>query len=312
MQLIQETGGVPVSSLARGSIATVGVYDGLHIGHQKLLDCVIAEAKACNLPSVLMSFEPTPQEFFSPQNPPPRLMRFGEKLRALEEYGIDVYYSAHFDSAMRAISAEAFIQEILLDSLNVRKLIVGENFHYGMNRGGNIEHLEHAAAKLDFEVIRVPGVTLDGETVSSTAVRQALSAGDLKRTAEMLGHPYRMSGEVIQGKHLGRKLGFPTANIDPDRQQVAFMGIFAAQVFGLGETPLDGVASLGTRPTVNGTRPLLEVHIFDFDEDIYGQDLQVDFIEKLRDEEKFDDLDALIEQMHKDAARAREILAALV
>ncbi|MCH7853685.1 MAG: bifunctional riboflavin kinase/FAD synthetase [Proteobacteria bacterium] len=311
MQIIRKTDGTLVTDLADGSIATIGVYDGLHLGHQKLLDRVLSEARKASLPSLVMSFEPTPQEFFSPQNPPPRLMRFGEKCQALDEYGIDIYYCASFDADMRGLTAEAFIQEVLLDSLNVRKLIVGESFHYGLNRSGNIEHLKKAAKKLDFEVVRIPAVTYEGETVSSTAVRHALSSGDLQRAAALLGRPYRMSGKVVHGKHLGRKLGFPTANVNPDRLQVAFMGIFAAQVFGLGPDALDGVASLGTRPTVNGTKPLLEVHIFDFDEDIYGQDIQVDFIEKLRDEEKFDDLDALIVQMQKDATQAREILARL-
>jgi len=311
MQLIRQTDGTPVDCLAKGCIATIGVYDGLHIGHQKLLDRVLAEAKVSSLPSLVMSFEPTPQEFFAPQNPPPRLMRFGEKCQALEEYGIDVYYCARFDADMRNITADEFIQNVLLDSLNVRKLIVGENFHFGLNRSGNIEYLEQVAENLNFEVLRMPGVLYDGETISSTAVRQALSSGDLKRAAALLGHPYQMSGEVIQGKHLGRKLGFPTANVSPDRPHVAFMGVFAAQVHGLGEQVLDGVASLGTRPTVNGTRPLLEVHIFDFDEDIYGREIKVDFIEKLRDEEKFDDLDALTDQMQEDAAQAREILSTL-
>ena len=311
MQIIKKTDGTPVDGLAEGSIVTIGVYDGLHLGHQKLLDRVLAEARDSGMPSLVMSFEPTPQEYFSPQNPPPRLMRFGEKCQALDEYGIDVYYCATFDADMRSLPADAFIQEVLLDSLKVRKLIVGESFHFGMNRSGNIDSLEEAAERLNFDVVRVPGVTYEGETVSSTAVRHALSSGDLQRAAALLGHPYWMSGEVVQGKHLGRKLGFPTANVNPERLQVAFMGIFAAQVFGLGSEPLNGVASLGTRPTVNGTKPLLEVHIFDFDQDIYGQEIRVDFIEKLRDEEKFDDLDALIEQMKKDAAQAREILARL-
>ncbi|NOX69778.1 MAG: bifunctional riboflavin kinase/FAD synthetase [Gammaproteobacteria bacterium] len=311
MQIIRSTNGTPVDRLAKGSIATIGVYDGLHLGHQKLLDRVLSEARDSGLPSLVMSFEPTPQEFFSPQNPPPRLMRFGEKCQALAEYGVDVYYCANFDAEMRSLTAEAFIQKVLLDSLKVRKLIVGESFHFGLNRSGNTELLEKAAEKLNFEVLRVPGVSYEGETVSSTAVRHALSSGDLQRAAELLGRPYRMSGEVVQGKHLGRKLGFPTANVNPDRLQVAFMGIFAARVSGLGPNVLDGVASLGTRPTVNGTKPLLEVHIFDFDEEIYGEEIQVDFIEKLRDEEKFDDLDALIEQMQKDATQARDILAKL-
>lgn len=311
MHLIRDFNDNSIDTVRDGCIATIGVYDGLHLGHQALLDRVMGEAKSSNLPSLVMSFEPTPQEYFSPQNPPPRLMRFGEKVNALEEYGIDVYYCAKFDADMRARTAKAFIRDILVDALRVRKLIVGDNFHFGLNRSGNIEYLEQVAEKLQFEVVRMPGVAFEGEAVSSTAVRQALTSGDLRRAAELLGRPYQMSGEVIQGKHLGRKLGFPTANVDPERQQVAFMGIFAAQVFGLGDTALNGVASLGTRPTVNGTRPLLEVHIFDFDENIYGQEIRVDFIEKLRDEEKFDDLDALIEQMLKDALQAREILSAL-
>jgi len=311
MQIIRNTDGTPVDGLAQGSIATIGVYDGLHLGHQKLLDRVLSEARKSGLPSLVMSFEPTPQEFFSPQNPPPRLMRFGEKCEALAEYGVDVYYCASFDADLRSLTAEAFIQKVLLDSLNVRKLIVGESFHFGLNRSGNIGLLEKAAEEFNFEVLRVSGVSYEGETVSSTAVRHALSSGDLQRAAALLGRPYRMSGEVVQGRHLGRKLGFPTANVNPDRLQVAFMGIFAARVSGLGPNVLNGVASLGTRPTVNGTKPLLEVHIFDFDEEIYGQEIHVDFIEKLRDEEKFDDLDALTDQMRKDATQAREILAKL-
>ena len=308
MQLIRNIDDKPPECLAGGSVATVGVYDGLHLGHRKLLDRVIKEARKAKLPSVVMSFEPTPQEYFSPQNPPARLMRFGEKYQALEEYGIDVFYCANFDAEMREISAKSFVQDILVDSLNVRQLIVGENFHFGMNRAGNIEQLLQAAERHDFEVLRIPGVNHEGEPVSGTAVRRALSSGDLERAAVLLGRPYRMSGEVIHGKHLGRKLGFPTANINPDRAHVAFMGIFAARVTGLGGETLDGVASLGTRPTVNGTKPLLEVHIFDFDEDIYGRELHVDFIHKIRDELKFDDLDALIDRMNDDALQARQIL----
>jgi riboflavin kinase/FMN adenylyltransferase len=308
MQLIRKLESAPPDFLAGGSVATIGVYDGLHLGHRKLLDRVIEEAKKASLPSVVMSFEPTPQEYFSPQNPPARLMRFGEKYQALEEYGIDVFYCADFDEKMRGIDATSFVQKILLDSLNVRQLIVGENFHFGMNRAGNIEQLMQAAEQLPFDVLRIPGVNHDGEPVSGTAVRRALSSGDLERAAILLGRPYRMSGEVIQGKHLGRKLGFPTANVNPDRAHVAFMGIFAARVTGLGGETLNGVASLGTRPTVNGTKPLLEVHIFDFDEDIYGREIHVEFIHKIRDELKFDDLDALTERMLDDAKQARQIL----
>lgn len=310
MQLIRTLENAPFEFLAEGSIATIGVFDGLHLGHQKLLDGVIAEAAASGLPSVVMSFEPTPREYFSPQNPPARLMRFGEKFQALEDYGIDVFYCPNFDDDIRNASPDSFIRNILVDTLNIRHLVIGDDFRFAKNRSGTMEHLTQAGAEYNFELHHIPGVDCDGERVSSTAVRRALSSGNLERAALLLGRHYRMSGKVVEGNHLGRKLGYPTANINPDRRQVALMGIFAARVVGLGAEPLDAVASLGTRPTVDGTKPLLEAHIFDFDEDIYGQHIHVDFVEKLRDEVKFADLDALVEQMHHDAAQARKILMA--
>ena len=308
MQLIRTIESAPVEFLADGSVATIGVFDGLHLGHQKLLDHVIAEARESRLPSVVMSFEPTPREYFSPQNPPARLMRFSEKFQGLEDYGIDVFCCPNFDEDMRNASPEAFIEDILVTALQVKHLVIGDDFRFGKDRSGSLEHLQEAACAGKFELHHVPGVDSDGERVSSTAVRRALSSGNLQRAAVLLGKHYRMSGKVVEGNHLGRKLGFPTANVNPDRRQVALMGIFAARVVGLRSGPLDAVASLGTRPTVNGTEPLLEAHIFDFDEDIYGEHIHVDFIEKLRDEAKFSDLDALVEQMHRDAAAARRIL----
>lgn len=309
MRLFRKLDDAPSDLLRGGSVTTIGTYDGLHLGHQKLLDHAIAEAKSAGLPSVVMSFEPTPQEYFFPQNPPARLMRFGEKFEALEDYGIDLFYCPHFDDEMRNIEPEVFIQKILIELLNVRHMVIGDDFHFARNRSGSMEDLVSAGAAHEFDVWHIPSIDYDGERVSSTAVRRALAAGDLERASALLGKRYRMSGKVVEGNHLGRRLGFPTANVNPDRRQVALMGIYAARVFGLGSKPLDGVASLGTRPTVNGTKPLLEAHIFDFDEDIYGEHIHVEFVEKLRDEEKFADLDALIEQMHRDAANARAILA---
>ncbi len=308
MELIRTGDGGSSDTLADGSVTTIGVFDGLHIGHQKLLDHVLAEARTSGLPSVVMSFEPTPHEYFSPQNPPARLMRFAEKFDALEAYGIDVFFCPSFDEKMRNASPDAFIREILIETLNIKHLVIGDDFRFAKNRSGNIGHLNAAAAEYGFKLHHIPGIDFEGERVSSTAVRRALSSGNLRRAAMLLGRHYRMSGEVVEGNHLGRKLGFPTANINPDRRQVAMMGIFAARVMGLDNEPLDGVASLGTRPTVDGTKPLLEVHIFDFDEDIYGRYIHVDFVEKLRDEAKFPHLDAMVEQMHRDAAQAREIL----
>jgi riboflavin kinase/FMN adenylyltransferase len=187
--------------------------------------------------------------------------------------------------------------------------VVGDHFRYGKNRSGDINDLNAAGSDHGFEVRGVADVEIDGATVSSTLIRRALSSGNLDFGSKLLGRHYRMSGEVVHGNHLGRKLGFPTANIEPDRLQVALAGIFAVRVSGLGDAVLDGVASLGTRPTVGGTRMLLEVHIFDFDEDIYGCDLQVAFVEKIRDELNFPDVDALIEYMHKDVSDAKRILA---
>ncbi len=310
MQLFRKIEDTPFDMLQRGSVATIGIYDGLHLGHQKLLDHMIAEAKSSRIPSVVMSFEPTPQEYFSPQNPPARLMRFGEKYQALEDYGVDLFFCPQFDEDMRNIEADTFIRKILVQVLNVHHLVVGDDFHFAKNRTGTMEHLIRAGTALDFSVWHIPSIDCDGERVSSTAVRRALASGDLERAAVLLGKRYRMSGKVVEGNHLGRRLGYPTANINPDRKQVALMGIYAARVHGLGDRILDSVAALGTRPTVDGTKPLLEAHIFDFDEDIYGEHLHVEFIEKLRDEEKFVDLDALTEQMHRDAKKAREILAA--
>ena len=262
----------------QGCVATIGVYDGVHVGHQQIIRQVCETARAKSLPSVVVTFEPTPQEYFFPQNPPARLMRFGEKFEALEDYGIDLFYCPHFDDEMRNIKPEVFIQKILIELLNVRHMVIGDDFHFARNRSGSMEDLVSASAAHEFDVWHIPSIDYDGERVSSTAVRRALAAGDLERASALLGKRYRMSGKVVEGNHLGRRLGFPTANVNPDRRQVALMGIYAARVHGLGDQALDGVAALGTRPTVDGTKPLLEAHIFDFDEDIYGEHIQVEFI----------------------------------
>jgi len=309
MQVIRTFEGENVEALSRGSIVTIGNFDGLHLGHRMLLDHVLEQAKKSALPAVVMCFEPTPQEFFAPQGPPARLMRFAEKCRALEEYGIDVFCCLDFNEELRSGSPEWFIQEILVKILKVQHLIVGDQFRFGKNRAGNVDDLKNACDEHNFQVEGIASLENEGTTVSSTLIRRALSSGNLKRAAELLGKNYSMSGEVIHGSHLGRRLGFPTANIDPDRIHVALMGIFAVRVTGLHDQVLNAVASVGTRPTVGGKKMLLEVYIFDFDEDIYGQELQVEFVEKIRDELNFPDVDALIEHMTKDVTSARKILA---
>lgn len=310
MHLVRTAAGFPFERIAGGSVVTIGSYDGLHLGHRKLLEVVLELAQENELPSIVMSFEPTPKEFFSAARPPARLMRFREKFEALAAAGIDVFFCPRFDQRMRGIDAGTFIRQLLIHAMNVRHLVIGDDFRFAERRRGTAEHLRRAGRALNFDVHQVPSVVVEGERVSSTAIRQALWSGELAHARRLLGRHYSMSGKVIRGDNLGRELGFPTANVNLRRRQSPVMGIFAARVRGLGRTPLDAVASVGTRPTFGGTKPLLEVHVFDFDRDIYGSYIHVDFIARLRSEEKFDDARALIEQMHRDTALARQILAA--
>jgi riboflavin kinase/FMN adenylyltransferase len=298
------------NDLANGSVVTIGAYDGLHPGHEHLLSRVVTASQQRNLPSVVMSFEPTPKEFFSADSPPARLMRFREKFDALENHGIDIFYCPRFAQPMRDIGAADFIRRILIHGLCTRHLVVGDDFHFARRREGSIEQLQRASRALDYTIEQVPSVIVDGVRVSSTAIREALAAGEMKRATALLGRPYRMSGKIIKGKKVGRTLGFPTANVELRRRQSAVMGIFAVRVAGLPGGSKDAVASLGTRPTFEGTKPLLEVHIFDFDEDIYGEYIHVDFIARLREEIKYDKVEELVAQMHRDADNARSALAA--
>lgn len=309
MRLVRHLGDLPYPGLDAGSVVTIGAYDGLHLGHQQLLDRVLATSRDKGLASVVMSFEPTPKEFFGGSRPPARLMRFREKFDSLASHEVDLFYCPRFSSAMRDISAIDFIRRILVHGLNVRHVVVGDDFHFARRREGNIEQLLSVGQVLDFSVEQVPSVIVNDVRVSSTAIRDALAAGDMQTATALLGRPYRMSGKVVRGDRVGRTLGYPTANVDLRRRQSAVMGIFAARVHGLGSEPLDGVASVGSRPTFNGTRPLLEVHIFDFDADIYGDYIHVDFIEWLREQEKFDSPDELVAQMHIDADNARSALS---
>jgi riboflavin kinase/FMN adenylyltransferase len=237
-------------------------------------------------------------------------MRFREKFEALAEAGVDIFFCPRFDDRMRCMAADTFIRQLLIHAMNVRRLVIGDDFRFAKGGRGTVEHLQRAGNALGFRITQVPSVIVDGERASSTAIRHALWEGDLARASRFLGRHYSMSGTVIRGDALGRALGFPTANVNLRRRQSPVMGIFAARVRGLSSKPLAAVASVGTRPTFGGTKPLLEVHIFDFDQEIYGAYIHVDFIARLRSEEKFGGARELIEQMHRDAARAQEILAA--
>ena len=270
MRLVRHLVDLPYRELRNGSVVTIGSFDGLHLGHQQLLDRVMAKAKSAGIPSIVMSFEPTPREFFSVTNPPARLMRFREKFESLAEYGVDIFYCPRFASTMRDIRSDAFIRQILVHGMNARHIVIGDDFHFARKREGSIEDLLRVQSVLQFDVNRVESIIKEDVRVSSTAIRESLAIGDLPRATKLLGRPYRMSGRIIKGRQVGRTLGMPTANVDLRRRQSAVSGIFAVQIAGLAEGVVDGVASVGTRPTIGGGAPLLEVFIFDFDRDIYG------------------------------------------
>jgi riboflavin kinase/FMN adenylyltransferase len=310
MRLVRHINDMPFEQLQDGSVVTIGAYDGLHLGHAQLLDRVTAAAKQDGLPSVVMSFEPTPKEFFSASSPPARLMRFREKFDALAARGLDIFYCPRFGPEMRDISANDFIRRILIHGLCARHIVVGDDFQFARRREGKIELLLRAGDILGYKVDQVPSVVVEGTRISSTEIREALWAGDLQRATALLGRPYRMSGKIVRGEKLGRSLGYPTANVDLRRRQSAVMGIFAVRVRGLGRGSMDAVASVGSRPTFGGTIPILEVHIFNFDDEIYGQIIHVDFIARLRGQEKYDRIEDLVAQMHRDADNAKSILAA--
>jgi riboflavin kinase/FMN adenylyltransferase len=310
MRLVRHLQDLPYPALDAGSVVTIGAYDGLHLGHQQLLERVTHVAADKGLTAVVMSFEPTPKEFFGGSSPPARLMRFREKFESLESHGIDLFYCPRFAAQMRDIPAADFIRRILVHGLNARYLVVGDDFHFARRREGTIDHLNAVAGALEYDVEQVPSVVVNGLRVSSTVIRDALGRGDMRTASKLLGRPYRMSGKIVKGERLGRTLGYPTANVDLRRRQSAVMGIFAVRVHGLEGGPHDAVASVGSRPTFDGTKPILEVHIFDFDEDIYGKYIHVDFIAWLREQVKFDVVEDLVAQMDVDADNAKSALAA--
>ncbi len=302
-----------IAALNAGCIVTIGAFDGLHLGHRQILDRLLAVAGDLRLPALVFSFEPIPKEYFSRGLPPARLMSFREKFEALQELGIDCFLCPRFDNRLANQEPNDFIEQLLVDLLQVKHVIVGDDFRFARRRAGQLEHLQRAGQRHGFGVEQVASVIDSGQRVSSTVVREALLAGDLERARHLLGRYYRMSGKVVVGEQLGRQLGMPTANVKLHRKLSPVQGIFAVRIGGLGQDSdparwLDGVASIGTRPTIGGTEPLLEVHIFDFNRNIYGAHLQVEFVAKLRDEEYFDTLDALKEQMFRDAQAARELL----
>jgi riboflavin kinase/FMN adenylyltransferase len=298
------------SPLGTPHAVTIGNFDGLHLGHQAMLARLKDVARARGLPACVLSFEPHPREFFAPEQAPARLSTLREKAECLQRVGIDRFHVFRFDRAFSSLSPEAFIEQVLGHTLQARYVLVGDDFRYGAKRAGDFTLLKEKGQSLGFDAEHLPTVEVAGERASSTAVRQALAAGELEHAARLLGRPYSISGRVVHGDKLGRDIGFPTANIQLRHNQPPLMGIFAVEVCGLNGAPLPGVASLGRRPTVKGADavPVLEVHLFDFDAEIYGRRVRVDFLHKLRDEAKYPDLDSLVAQIRRDVDNAKQFL----
>jgi len=285
---------------------TVGNFDGVHLGHRAMLDRLAAISRERKLASCVMTFEPHPREFFAPERAPTRLTSLREKLELLAELAVERVHVQRFDDDFARISAEEFIRAVLIDALQVRWILVGDDFRFGARRQGDFELLRQAGLTSGFEVMRMDSVMADGVRVSSTAVRELLAVGDLDGAARLLGRPYSISGRVVRGRRLGSQLGFPTANLPLKHNRPALWGIFVVEVIGLAEQPLPAVASLGVRPTVvEAGAPLLEVHLLDFARELYGAHLQVRFLKRLRDEEKYAGMDALKLQIARDVEAAR-------
>jgi riboflavin kinase/FMN adenylyltransferase len=297
------------SAAAGGYAAAIGAFDGIHLGHRALIARARELAARDKLASMVLSFEPLPKEYLAQDEPPARLTTLRERWHLLEQDGPDVFCVLRFDAALRALPAADFAA--LLVAGGVRSVVIGHDFRAGFGGEASPGWFEANGPGLGLEVAVVGAVLDAGERIGSTAIRAALAAGDLDAAARMLGRRYSMRGRVRGGERLGRQLGFPTANLCLGRRRTPLNGIFAVRVRGIAPGKgLGGVASLGTRPTVGGTQPLLEAHVFDYAGDLYGRELEVEFVARLRDERRFDDVGAMVAQMHRDAAAARALLAA--
>jgi riboflavin kinase/FMN adenylyltransferase len=293
----------------RGCVATIGNFDGVHLGHQAVFRALREKAEHYGLPSTVILFEPQPMEFFRPEQAPARLTRLREKLIHVRACGIHRVLLLEFNAQLAGQDADDFIQKVLVDGLDIRHLYVGDDFRFGRKRQGDFSLLAERGRKLGFSVESMDTVCHEECRISSTRIRTALEAGDFDTAAACLGRPYQVCGRVAHGNRRGRTIGFPTLNVNLHRRVSPLTGVFAVQVQGLAEQDLPGVANIGTRPTVDGKgRPLLEVHLFDFDEQVYGRQIGVTFVSRIREERKFPSFDDLRKQIIRDAADARRIL----
>lgn len=307
--------------IAPACALTIGNFDGVHRGHQAMLALLRNEAQHRGLPSCVMTFEPHPRDYFAavtgkPELAPARIATLRDKLAELERCGIDQVVVLRFDARFAAQSPQAFVDDVLVQGLGARYVLVGDDFRFGAKRAGDYAMLDAAGQAAGFDVARMLSYEVHGERVSSSAVREALAAGDMERAATLLGRPYSLSGHVVHGRKLGRDLGFRTLNLRFSHPKPAALGIFAVRTQGLGDRPVDGVASLGRRPTVDDSgRVLLEVHCLDWpaslgSEGAYGRVVRVELLHKLRDEERYEGLDALRAAIARDVDNARTFLAA--
>jgi riboflavin kinase/FMN adenylyltransferase len=296
----------------RGGIVTIGSFDGLHLGHRALIEATRARAAREGRPALMLSFEPLPREFLAPTDPPARLTNLRERVRLLGDAALDAVVLLRFDARLRAMDGEGFVG-LLHRQLQAAGVVVGHDFHFGRGGAADAAFLRDTGARLGFGVEVIDPVAAGAARVSSSGIRAALAARDLDAAAGLLGRRYSMRGRVVAGQQLGRTLGFPTANIRVRRRRLPLSGICAVRVRGIGDGPdaptYGGVASLGTRPTVGGVEPLLEVFVFDYAGDLYGRELEVEFIAHLREEARFESLEAMVVQMHADVTEARERLA---
>ncbi|GAB4392536.1 MAG: bifunctional riboflavin kinase/FAD synthetase [Gammaproteobacteria bacterium] len=296
-----------LTSRYQHAVITIGTFDGMHIGHQQLLAHVIEQANKLFVPSVLVTFEPQPAEFLAqPQAGRPRLMRLAEKLRYVSQTALDAVLVLAFNHALAELVADDFVKKVIVESLMARAVIVGDDFHFGYQRQGDISLLKKLGKHYRFSVMALPTIEVAGERASSSRVRDSLLSGNLSLAQQLLGRNYSLSGRVTQGAQLGSQLGFPTANIHIKREYCALNGVYAVKVYGLQQNALSAVANIGRRPTVDGLRLTLEVHILNFHENIYGRYLEIEFLHKLRDEQKFASIDMLKQQIAHDVQQAQD------
>lgn len=316
MQLIRGVHNLKhIAELASGCVLTIGNFDGVHLGHQQILARLSEKARELGLPSVVMIFEPQPREFFAKKTAnltasPARLMRLRDKLAELAYSAIDYVLCVRFNQELSALSPQDFIQQLLVDKLNVKYVSIGDDFRFGAMRAGDLDTLQQAGKKFDFSVENSHSHQLGENRISSSLVRQALEQDNLALAEQLLGKPYSIRGRVAHGNKLGRTIGFPTANIMLNRLVTPIQGVYAVQVETL-QGRFNAIANVGNRPTINGTKPLLEVHIFDFKGDLYGKAIAVNFLHKVRNETKFENFEALKLQIEQDVAEVKHYFTTL-